>query len=250
MTHDELYTFLENKFYQYNTKEFIVSDPISIPHKFTLKQDIEIAGLLTATIAWGQRTTILKNANELMDLMEMSPYDFIQHHSEKDLKRFHTFKHRTFNPIDCLFFIQSLKNIYTQHTSLEDVFIGKSVWEAIASFRKYFLSISHPLRIRKQISDPLTGSAAKRLNMFLRWMVREDISGVDFGIWNTLKPHQLMCPLDVHSARVARKLGLLNRKQNDRQAVEELTGHLKNFDPNDPVKYDFALFGLGVFEKF
>ena len=255
MTEKVLRSFLEEKYTKYNTRDFISSDPISIPHKFSKKQDIEIAGFLAATIAWGQRPTIIKNANELIRRMDFSPHDFILNHTKKDISQFKNFKHRTFNGIDCIFFIQSLKNIYKKHSSLEYVFKGENVSSAILNFRKVFFSIPHPARTRKHVSCPPLewdkggGSACKRLNMFLRWMIRKDKQGVDFGIWNTIKMNALMCPLDVHSGNVARKLGLLRRKQNDWQAIEELTSRLRNFDPNDPVKYDFALFGLGVFEK-
>ncbi len=252
--------FLEEKVDKYNRISFIESDPVSIPHQFTKKEDIEIAAFLSATIAWGQRVTIIKNANELMRRMDFAPHDFILNHSKKDLAQFKNFKHRTFNGADCIFFIHSLKNIYIKHGGLEKVFIGKNVKESIINFRKIFFSISHPKRTEKHISNPEANSSAKRLNMFLRWMIRKDNRGVDFGIWNSpleggkrdiyLSPKNLMCPLDIHSGNVARKLGLLTRKQNDWQAVEELTSRLKEFDKNDPVKYDFALFGLGVFEKF
>ncbi|MBI3502532.1 MAG: TIGR02757 family protein [Bacteroidetes bacterium] len=249
MTEEELLLFLEEKVDKYNRPEFIESDPISIPHKFSKREDIEIAGFLTATISWGQRITIIKNANELMRRMDFSPYSFILNHSKKDLSSFKNFKHRTFNHTDLKFFLSSLKNIYCKHKSLENVFIGENVKEAIINFRKIFLSVPHPARTKKHISNPEANSSAKRLNMFLRWMIRKDKRGVDFGIWKNFFQKDLMCPLDVHSGNVARKLGLLARKQNDWQAVEELTSRLREFDSNDPVKYDFALFGLGVFES-
>ena len=211
---------------------------------------MEISAFLSAIIAWGQRPTIIRNANELMRRMDFSPRDFILNHSKRDLRQFKNFKHRTFNYIDLEFFLKSLKNIYKRNKSLEDTFKGKTAKESICNFRKTFFSISHPARTRKHISNPETNSSAKRLNMFLRWMVRKDNRGVDFGIWKNISPKNLMCPLDVHSGNVARKLGLLTRKQNDWQSVEELTSRLKEFDSKDPVKYDFALFGLGVFEKF
>ncbi len=250
MNKKELHLFLEEKYERYNRPDFIESDPISIPHKFSKKEDIEIAAFLSATIAWGQRVTIVKNANELMRRMDFSPHEFILSHSKKELERFINFKHRTFNGTDCVFFLQSLKNIYTKKKSLENLFIGKNEKEAIINFRKSFFYIQHPKRVEKHISNPESNSSAKRLNMFLRWMVRKDKQGVDFGIWKKSSPEKLMCPLDVHSGNVARKLGLLTRKQNDWQSVEELTSRLREFDPKDPAKYDFALFGLGVFEKF
>ena len=250
MTKEELHLFLEEKHERYNRTDFISSDPISIPRQFSKTQDIEIAGFLAATIAWGQRPTIIKNANELMRRMDFSPHDFILNHTKKDLLRFKNFKHRTFNGTDCMFFVKSLNNIYKKHKSIEGAFKGNDVKSAITSFRKAFFSLSHFHRTEKHISNPDANSSAKRLNMFLRWMLRKDKRGVDFGIWNNIKMSKLMCPLDVHSGNVARKLGLLSRKQNDWQSVEELTGRLREFDSNDPVKYDFALFGLGVFEQF
>jgi uncharacterized protein (TIGR02757 family) len=270
----DIFFFLEENYERYNRPDFIESDPICIPRQFSKKQDIEIAGFLTATIAWGQRPTIIKNANELMRLMDKSPYDFILNHSKKDLLCFSDFKHRTFNGIDCMFFIKSLQNIYKKQGGLECVFfpslsahqdepIGDKVKvntsvakEAISNFRKVFFSIQHPHRTEKHISKPPStlildgnGSACKRINMFLRWMVRKDKQGVDFGIWNAINMKELVIPLDVHSGNVSRKLGLLHRKQNDWHSVEELTSRLRTFDANDPVKYDFALFGLGVSKK-
>ena len=258
VTRSELHSFLEENYKRYNRPEFIPADPISIPHQFSKKQDIEISGFLAATIAWGQRPTILKNANELMRRMDHAPHDFILNHSKKDLVRFRNFKHRTFNSIDCVFFLQSLRNIYRKNNSLEDTFHpslvsgeGLGVRSSIKNFRKIFFSIPHAHRTQKHVSCPPlgdrgNGSACKRLNMFLRWMVRQDKQGVDFGIWKTIKAADLMCPLDVHSGNTARELGLLARKQNDWQSVEELTSRLKEFDPKDPVKYDLALFGIGV----
>jgi uncharacterized protein (TIGR02757 family) len=246
--------FLDLKYNQYNNPGFIESDPISIPHRFSRKEDIEIAGYLAATIAWGKRTAIINNAGRMIDLMGREPYDFIMNFREKDLERFHGYVHRTFNYDDLCFFFYALKNIYQQHGGLEAVFTqgmveGKTD-RAIHYFREVFLQVPHSSRSRKHISDPMSGSAAKRINMFLRWLVRNDLNGVDFGLWNQIRPDQLICPLDVHSGRVARKLGLLKRKQDDWKAAEELTDNLKRFDPADPVKYDFALFGLGVFEKY
>ncbi len=251
MNFDELHNFLEEQVNKYNRPDFIPLDPISIPHQFSKKQDIEIAGFLAATMAWGQRLTILRNANELIRRMDYAPYEFILNHGKKDLKQFENFKHRTFNGIDCVFFIATLKYIYKKHTSLEEVFNGGDAKTAITNFRNVFFSISHPQRTKKHLSNPESGSACKRMNMFLRWMVRKDSKGVDFGIWGnnnnkTLSPAQLMCPLDIHSGNVARKLGLLKRNFNDWQAVEELTNKLRKLDPKDPAKYDFALFGIGV----
>ncbi|MDR3273372.1 MAG: TIGR02757 family protein [Flavobacteriaceae bacterium] len=246
--------FLDEKAEQYNQLQFIETDPIQIPHRFSGKENIEIAGFLSAAIAWGNRRSIIKSAEKMLEWLEYSPYDFILNHSEKDLQKIQGSIHRTFNAEDLKFFIKSLKNIYLNHNGLENVFSAQKdetdTFGAIERFRRIFFEIPHPERTPKHVSSPAKGSAAKRLNMFLRWLVRKDQKNVDFGIWNSLSPAQLVCPLDVHSGRVARSLGLLERKQNDRKAVLELTQNLKLLDENDPAKYDFALFGLGVFEKF
>ncbi|RAR75544.1 TIGR02757 family protein [Flavobacterium aciduliphilum] len=247
-------TFLDEKAAQYNTPNFIESDPIQIPHQFSLKEDIEIAGFLTATIAWGNRKMIISNAQKMMTLMGNSPYDFVLNHENHHLEKIEHFVHRTFNGTDFIFFIKALQNIYKKHHGLEAVFakntLNLSVQPSISEFKKIFFEIEYPNRTLKHISDPSNNSAAKRINMFLRWMVRQDTKGVDFGIWKTIPMAALSCPLDVHSGNVARKLELLTRKQNDAKALFELDSNLRILDPNDPVKYDFALFGLGVFEKF
>ena len=249
-----LKSFLDEKTEQYNQPQFIETDPIQIPHRFSQKEDIEIAGFLSASIAWGNRKSIIKNAEKMLHLLDESPYDFVINHSEKDLQKIRGSIHRTFNAEDLKFFISSLKNIYLNHNGLENVFSAQKnetdTFGAIDRFRKIFFEIPYPERTQKHISNPAKGSSAKRLNMFLRWLVRKDQKGVDFGIWNSLLPAQLVCPLDVHSGRVARSLGLLKRKQNDRKAALELKQNLALLDPKDPAKYDFALFGLGVFEKF
>ena len=252
---ENIKSFLNEKAEKYNHPDFIQSDPIQIPHQFQDVNDIEIAGFFASTIAWGQRITIIKNMQKLMALMDHAPYEFIMNHSEKDLNRFKYFKHRTFNGEDCKFFIKSVKNIYQKHNGLGGLFQklyleNKCIQNTLIQFRQTFFEISHPDRTQKHLSNILKGSSAKRLNMYLRWMVRRDNSGVDFGIWDEISMSDLFLPLDVHTGNVARKLGLLKRKQNDWKAVEEITGVLRKFDPADPVKYDFALFGLGVFEKF
>lgn len=247
---------LDEKYFQFNNTSFIETDPISIPHQFSKKEDIEIAGLLVATIAWGQRTSIINNGNKLMRLMNDEPYEFIMNFSKKDAIRFETFVHRTFNSVDCVFFLNSLKNIYTKHEGLEAAFscniLSKDadVKNAITRFRELFLSIPHLSRSDKHVSNPSAKSSAKRLCMFLRWMVRKDKHGVDFGIWKSISSSQLCLPLDLHTGNVSRKLGLLTRTQNDWQAVEEITSVLRGFDKKDPIKYDFSLFGLGAFEGF
>lgn len=254
MNTQELKEFLDTKVEQYNNPKFIESDPIQIPHQFSIKEDIEISGFLTATIAWGNRKSIINNAKRLMNLLDNSPYDFVINHKESDLEKLQSFVHRTFNGNDCIQFIKSLNHIYKNHDGLESVFEKhgetQSLQKSISNFKSVFFEIEHLKRTEKHVSDPLRKSAAKRINMFLRWMVRCDNAGVDFGIWKKLNPSQLSCPLDVHSGNVARKLNLLKRKQNDAKALLELDTSLRKLDINDPVKYDFALFGLGVFEGF
>lgn len=254
MTKNELQSFLDEKVDLYNNPKFIESDPIQIPHSFSLKEDIEIAGFLSATIAWGNRKMIIKNAQKMMDLMGNSPYDFVLNHQEHHLETIENFVHRTFNGKDLIGFIKGLQHIYQNHGGLESVFArnqeSDSMQKSISEFKKLFFEIEHQNRTQKHISDPMNNSAAKRINMFLRWMVRNDNKGVDFGIWKSISPSALSCPLDVHSGNVARKLGLLARKQNDGKALAELDTQLRLLDKNDPVKYDFALFGLGVFEQF
>lgn len=241
--------FLETKYLQYNRPSFIENDPILIPHGFVGKEDIEISALLTATIAWGNRKAIIGNAKKMLELMENSPYDFVSDFQPKDLIPFENFVHRTFNSTDLIYFMYSLQNIYNKRGGLEKCFeVGKqqTAFDAINQFRKIFFELEHPERTGKHVSNPLKNSSAKRLNMFLRWMVRNDDLGVDFGIWKCIDPQQLFMPLDVHTGNVGRKLDLLSRKQNDWKAVVELTDSLRKFDANDPVKYDFALFGMGV----
>ncbi len=245
--------FLNEKYDLYNREQFIVSDPILIPKQFTKKEDIEIAAFMSAAIAWGQRPTIIKNAVKLMDLMGNQPYEFLMQND--DFSMFADFKHRTFNGEDCIFFLKSLKNIYQNCDGLETVFTkgyqqNGSIKEALLYFRQQFFAIDYPERTQKHISNVAKKSAAKRLNMFLRWLVRNDNRGVDFGLWKQINPADLMLPLDVHTGNVSRKLGLLTRKQNDWQAVEEVTQNLRKFDASDPIKYDYALFGLGIFEGF
>lgn len=250
----DLKDFLDAKVLQYNNPNFIESDPIQVPHMFSKKEDIEIAGFLTATIAWGNRKSIIKNAKRMVELLDHSPHDFVMHHNDSDLEQLRAFVHRTFNGDDLIQFIKSLKHIYSNHGGPESVFVTyaqtDSLQRSIHEFKALFFEIEHLPRTRKHVSDPLKNSAAKRINMFLRWMVRRDKAGVDFGIWQSLSPAQLSCPLDVHSGNVARKLGLLERPQNDAKALIELDTSLRKLDPIDPAKYDFALFGLGVFEGF
>ena len=251
----ELQAFLDAKVAQYNQPGFIENDPVSIPHMFSKKQDIEIMGFWAATLSWGQRVTIIKKCRELITLMDGAPYDFIINHQEPDLKKLLTFKHRTFNDIDTLYFIAFFRNHYERFESLEDAFIPAegdySPFKGLGGFRSYFFSLpDYPHRTMKHVSSPSQKSTCKRLNMFLRWMVRKDDCGVDFGIWNRIKPADLICPLDLHVDRVARKLLLITRKQTDWQTAEELTARLRQFDPLDPVKYDFALFGLGIEERW
>lgn len=244
---------LDKKVDFYNQPSFISSDPVSVPHLFTKKQDIEIAGLFSAVFAWGNRTTIIQKSKELMQLMDHSPHQFCMQHSPGQLKNLSRFKHRTFNTTDLLYFIEFLKMHYSAHESLETAFTihGNSTEQMLAGFHRYFFSLEDvPSRTRKHIATPERRSSCKRLNMYLRWMVRRDNKGVDFGLWKNISPAELICPVDLHVARVARKLNLLQRKQTDWQAAVELTENLRSFDRNDPVKYDFALFSMGVIEKF
>ncbi len=255
MEYRVLKDFLNEKADKYNHPDFIQTDPVQIPHLFNATQDKEIAGFFAATIAWGQRSTIIKNMYRLLNLMDNNPYDFILHYSSDELKRFSSFKHRTFNGEDCVFFIRSLRNIYINHGGLGDLFQNlylqhKNILDVLHHFRQVFFEIPHPARTQKHVANVLKGASAKRLNMYLRWFVRKDNRGVDFGLWDKIPMSGLYIPLDVHTGNVARKLGLLKRKQNDWKAVNELTQNLRKFDSKDPVKYDFALFGLGVFEKF
>ncbi|NQU55300.1 MAG: TIGR02757 family protein [Bacteroidetes bacterium] len=250
----DLKDFLDEKVKKFNRPFFIETDPIQVPRKFTLKGDIEIAGFLTATIAWGNRTSIIKNAEKLMSLMGNQPHDFILNASNSEINRMEHFVHRTFNGNDCIYFIHSLKNIYRNHGGLQTVFENGfqnelSVKSSLSYFYEIFFETSGE-RTRKHISNVQKGSSGKRLNMFLRWMVRNDRSGVDFGIWEGILQSELMLPLDVHTGNVGRKLEILQRKSNDWKAVEEITNTLRKFDSSDPIKYDFALFGLGAFEKF
>ena len=251
MEHQELKSFLDEKFEQYHGSSFLDSDPISIPHRFSNPKDIEISAFLTATISWGKRIMIIKNADTLMSLMDFAPHDFVTHYSESDLKPFQSWCHRTFQFEDLQYFLKALNRIFARHDSLEPLFTApndENLFHGIHRFHESFFQFDPPSRTLKHVSDPYKGSAAKRLNMFLRWMVRPNHGGVDFGLWTTIKTSQLSCPLDVHTANVARKLGLLQRNQNDWKSVEQLDNALRAFDSNDPVKYDFALFGLGVFE--
>jgi uncharacterized protein (TIGR02757 family) len=257
MTDDKLMQFLNEKVAAYDQPFFIQDDPVSIPHLFSKKQDKEIAGFFAAIFAWGIRTTIINKSRELMGLMDNAPHDFCLHHSDNDLKKLLSFKHRTFNATDLLYFVSFFKEHYSRHSSLETAFSqwmkkeDEDVEKGLDGFYQYFFSLPHvPGRTLKHIACPAKKSACKRINMFLRWMVRQDKAGVDFGIWKNIRPSQLIIPLDLHVARVAANFGLLQRSQNDWQAAKELTQTLRSFDAKDPCKYDFALFGLGVLEKF
>jgi uncharacterized protein (TIGR02757 family) len=251
----DIKAFLEEKYLQYNNPSFIECDPVSIPHSFLESPDREISGFLVAAIAWGRRDLILRSGRLMLEIMDNSPYEFIMSANENELLRFNRFVHRTFNGSDCICFIKGLRHIYSSFGSMEDAIlqgmkISGSVKDGLVNLRHIFFSIPHAIRNEKHFADVSGGAAGKRLNMFLRWMVRKDNFGVDFGIWKRINPASLYIPLDLHSGNTARRLGLLTRKMNDWKAVEELTGILREFDPADPVKYDFALFGLGVNEKF
>ncbi len=250
----DIQEFLDEKADKYNRPEFIEADPISIPHLFSQKEDIEIAGFLTATIAWGRRDLILKSARQLMNLLEHAPYEFLTSASTHEWHQFETFYYRTFSAVDCLYFLKALKAIYRHHGGLESVFLNNyikgDIKPSLVHFRSLFLGFGAPDRTGKHVANILKGSSAKRLNMFLRWMVRQDDRGVDFGLWKSISPADLLLPLDVHTGNVSRQLGILSRRQNDLKAVDEVMQTLRTFDANDPVKYDFALFSLGVNEEF
>ena len=255
MNIQEIKEFLDEKSDLYNRPRFIETDPIQVPKAFSRKEDVEIAGFLTATISWGTRKSIIQNAHRLLQLLDNQPYEFITSASERELVIASEFIHRTFNHNDTLYFLKSLRNLYLHQGGLENAFLGgfredTTVYSSLKQFRDIFFELPGPERTRKHLSDVTTGSAAKRLNMYLRWMCREDNRGVDIGIWKGIPAASLMLPLDVHTGNVARKLGILKRKQNDWKAVEEVMAVLRTFDQADPVKYDFALFGLGAFEKF
>ncbi|NDW11133.1 TIGR02757 family protein [Dysgonomonas sp. 520] len=249
----DLKTLLDRKVEQYNNQGFIINDPISIPHRFEKKQDIEIMAFFASIFAWGQRATIINKCIELSERMDNSPYQFIMEHNEEDLKSLLGFKHRTFNDLDLLYFVEFFKYHYQKNDSLESAFFpkkGMSVEDGLNHFRSYFMSLpSFVKRTGKHVSSPNKKSACKRLNMFLRWMVRKDKKGVDFGLWNMVSPKDLICPLDLHVERTARMLGLLTRDKNDWKAAIELTQNLCLLDQDDPVKYDFALFGISIEEK-
>jgi uncharacterized protein (TIGR02757 family) len=249
-----LKAFFDSKVAVYNQVSFIKDDPICIPHLFSSKQDIEIAGFFASIFAWGNRTTIIQKSKELMQLMDNAPHAFCTGHKESDLKKLLAFKHRTFNTTDLLYFISFFQEHYKKYDSLEDAFVlspDKDPAARLHQFHNYFFSFPDaPPRTKKHIATPIKGSTCKRLNMYLRWMVRKDNKGVDFGIWNRIKPSELICPIDLHVARVAKRFQLLDRTKIDWQAGLELTEYLKTLDPKDPVKYDFALFGLGVIEKY
>ncbi len=254
-SYDEMKEFLELKFEQFNNPSFIDDDPISVPHRYNRKQDIEISAFLTASIAWGRRDLIIGSALKLMELMGNSPWDFILNADESSIKEAGSFYYRTFNGTDCMTFMAGLRKIYSEYNTMEDILVksleeGRNWKEAITELRKAFFSIPHSRRTLKHFADISGGAAGKRLNMFLRWMVRDDGRGVDFGIWKRIDTSVLYIPLDLHTGNTSRKLGLLSRKQNDWKAVEELTSVLRSFDPLDPVRYDFSLFGLGIIEKF
>lgn len=254
---DNLKEFLDAKVEEYNQPGFITNDPISIPHSYSKPQDIEITGFWASILAWGQRVTIINKCKELFALMDNAPHDFVLHHSDNDLAALLKFKHRTFNDVDTLYFIEFFKQYYSRHNSLEDAFLAglrpfdANIENSLTRFHEDFFSLpDSPHRTRKHIATPARKSACKRINMFLRWMVRDDEKGVDFGLWKRIMPSQLVCPCDLHVERVARRFHLITRKQTDWQMALELTENLKEFDPKDPVKYDFALFGLGIEEKF
>lgn len=254
MNKKEIKDLLDQKYYEFNRSQFIETDPISIPHRFNKKEDIEISAFLIATFAWGKREMIIRSANDLMKRFGESPYEFIMEYNSKNEKFLNGFYYRTFQDTDLKYFVQSLNNIYSKHNGLESLFKVKEkengVWLALSRARAVFFELNHIPRVEKHFSNSDKNASCKRLNMFLRWMCRKDKQGVDFGLWDSVPMSKLSCPLDVHTGNVSRSLGLLKRKQDDKKAVIELDESLRDLDPIDPVKYDFALFGLGVFDSF
>jgi uncharacterized protein (TIGR02757 family) len=256
MKSQQLKDYLDAKAAYYNQPAFVTGDPICIPHRYSQLQDIEIAGLFAAILAWGNRTTIINKCTELMELFDNAPYDFIRNHQAKDRMRLMGFTHRTFNGLDLMYFVEFLQHYYSNVTSLEFAFSShidetdETVEKALAGFRRIFFAMEHPERTGKHISTPERNSACKRLSMYLRWMVRKDENGVDFGLWQHISPSQLICPMDVHVSRVATRLGLISSADANWKTALELTARLRELEPGDPVKYDFALFGLGVIEKY
>lgn len=250
----DLKDFLDEKSFKYESPSFIKDDPILIPHRFTNHNDIELSAFITSVISWGNRKSIINSSNRILDYLDNSPYDFIMNHKQKDLRLINKSIHRTFNQIDLNYFIKSLKNIYNKYGGIEHIVSnkdnGETLQERISYFKEIFFSLNHPERTKKHLPSPLKGSSAKRFNMFLRWMVRSNERGVDFGIWNKIDRSELSIPLDVHTGRIARELGILNRNLNDHKSVNEIDLKLREMDPIDPVKYDYALFGLGVYENF
>ena len=252
----EIKQLLDEKYLEYcNSDFFIQTDPIQIPKLFEEKEDIEIAGFLAASLAWGQRPTIIGKCKELMAYMDFSPYDFIMHATEKDFERFQHFKHRTFNGYDCIYFLHALAHIYRNMGGLETIFTDAwlrhgDMFDVLGCWYRAFTVLPAQPRVLRHIACIDKGSACKRINMYLRWMVRKDQGGIDFGLWKKIPAAGLLIPLDLHTGNVSRQLGLLTRKQNDARAVRELTGRLREFDPDDPIRYDFALFGLGAFRQY
>lgn len=255
MKKEELKAFLDSKYLEYNRPDFIEGDPICIPHRFQRKEDIEVAGLLAALIAWGRRDLIIRAADRLMEMMWNAPFDFVMHAGEDELATLQDFVYRTFQGVDGEAIVRGLRRIYEEMGGLEEVMAmhpaEKDTWSAIIGLREAMVSHpDFPARTQKHLANPAKGSSAKRLNMFLRWMVRNDGRGVDFGIWKGISPSQLICPLDLHTGNVGRALGMVTRKQNDWKAALELTSALREMNADDPVRYDFSLFGLGIFEGF
>lgn len=249
----DLKALLDEMADRYNQPSFIGNDPVSIPHLFTKPQDIEIAGLFAAVLAWGQRTTIIRSGRRLMQLMDEAPHQFVLHHEARDVRPMASFVHRTFNGTDLLYFIRFLQDHYRKHPSLEILFHvdrdDPTVEKGLINFHRAFFSLpDYPRRTQKHIATPERKSACKRMAMYLRWMVRRDKRGVDFGLWKSISSSQLVCPCDLHVERVARKLKLIRRKSIDWQTALELTANLRKMDPLDPVRYDFALFGMGVMD--
>lgn len=250
-SHKSLKGLLEHFYKKYHQPSFIANDPIQVAYFYKQKEDVEIASFFTTLLAWGNRKQIIRNAKLLMSLMDNKPYDFMVTIKKKDINRFDSFKHRTINGNDIKELLWALHKIYQDHGGLEHLFTDaykrhNDIYFALEVFYKTVSSYTQSSHCLKHISNVSKNSAAKRLNLFLRWMIREDDRKVDFGLWKSIPASALYIPLDVHVSNVARKLGLLKRKANNWKAVQELTENLRLFDKNDPIKYDYALFGMGL----
>ena len=251
MNKEELRDLLEHLHDKYNQPEFIEPDPISIPHSFSDRHDREVAGFMAATIAWGNRKAIVKSAARMMQYMDDSPADFVRNASASELAHLQSYVHRTFNGQDFTDFVLAIRGITERWGGIGEFFeqnyvATQSIPQVLSLFRKEFFSIEHNPHCEKHLSSIDKGAACKRLNMYLRWFVRRDDRGVDFGLWEKIPMSALYLPLDVHTGNMGRALGLLTRKQSDWKATDEITRSLREFCSDDPVRYDYSLFGAGI----